>query len=243
MIALFVTFSMTVLPVIADPPATNRPDAWARPITLAGVPNFHEVTSNLFRSAQPTAEGMRNLKQFGIRTVVNLRSFHSDRDELADTGLAAEHITMKAWHPEQKEIVQFLKLATDAQRAPLLVHCQHGADRTGTMCAVYRIVVQGWTKEEALREMTEGGFGFHEVWQNLPRWIAELDIAALRREAGLNDPGTPETAKPVPDPGRYSMGTERAREARSTRPKSSRVFPICLVSTRNVLYRWAKLTP
>ena len=50
------------------------------------------------------------------------------------------------------------------------------ADRTGTVCAVYRVAVDGWTKEEAIREMREGGFGFHEVWKNLPRWIEGLDV-------------------------------------------------------------------
>lgn len=170
--------------------ATNRPAAWAEPLALEGVPNLHRVSSNLYRSAQPTAAGMRSLKQLGVATVVNLRSFNSDRDEIGDTGLRYERIFMKAWHPEYEEIVRFLRIATDAGRGPVLVHCQHGADRTGTMCAVYRIAVQGWSKEEAIREMREGGFGFHEVWSNLPAWIDRLDVPALRREVGItNAPG------------------------------------------------------
>ena len=68
-------------------PATNRPAAWARPIKLDGVPNLNKVSENLYRSAQPTAQGMRSLKASGIATVVNLRSFHSDREELGETGL------------------------------------------------------------------------------------------------------------------------------------------------------------
>jgi hypothetical protein len=50
------------------------------------------------------------------------------------------------------------------------------------MCAIYRIVVQKWTKQEAIREMTEGGFGFHEVWSNLPAWIDELDVEIFKKE-------------------------------------------------------------
>jgi protein tyrosine phosphatase (PTP) superfamily phosphohydrolase (DUF442 family) len=177
-----------LLPGIAWPaePAAARPAKWAQPVKLDGVPNFHKVSAALYRSAQPTAAGMRNLKQLGIKTVVNLRSFHSDSDELAGTGLKGEHIYVKAWHPEEEEVVRFLKIATDPQRAPVLVHCQHGADRTGTMCALYRVAVQGWTKDEALKEMTEGGFNFHGVWQNLLRWIDGLDIARIKRQAGLD---------------------------------------------------------
>ncbi len=152
---------------------------------LTGVPNLHKVSDTLYRSAQPTAEGMKNLKRMGIETIVNLRSFHSDRDEIGNTGLGYEHVYMKAWHPEQKEIVRFVRIITNPRRTPVVVHCQHGADRTGTMCAVYRIAVQGWTKEEALREMTEGGFGFHEVWTNLKSWLAELDVESIRKDAGI----------------------------------------------------------
>ncbi len=171
--------------VMAGEGPAGRPASWAQPLALEGVPNLHTVSTSLYRSAQPTAQGMRNLKQHGIITIVNLRSFHSDRDEIGTAGLGYEHIYMKAWHPERKEIVRFLQIVTDPKRTPVLVHCQHGADRTGAMCALYRVAVQGWTKEEALGEMVQGGFGFHEVWQNLPGWITELDIESIRKDAGI----------------------------------------------------------
>jgi protein tyrosine phosphatase (PTP) superfamily phosphohydrolase (DUF442 family) len=163
----------------------DRPELWAQPVKAKGVPNLFQVSDALYRSAQPTVEGMRSLKELGIVTVINLRSFHSDRDEIGNTGLAYEHIYMKAWHPERKEAVRFLQIVTDPKRTPVLVHCQHGADRTGTMTALYRIVVQGWSKEDAIREMTRGGFGFHEVWVNLPSWIRDLDPESIRKEVGL----------------------------------------------------------
>lgn len=166
----------------------ERPANWAQPIQKKGVPNLHKVSDQLYRSAQPTSEGMKNLKAMGIATIVNLRSFNSDRDEIGDTGLGYEHIYMKAWRPEREEIVRFLQIATNPKRTPVLVHCQHGADRTGTMSAIYRIAVQGWSKEEAIREMTEGGFGFHSVWANLVPWIKELDIKSIRKEADLEAP-------------------------------------------------------
>lgn len=182
---LSVTASLSFAAEVTRSP-TNRPAAWAEPLTLAGVSNFHKVSPQLYRGAQPTAEGMRNLKAMGIKTVVNLRSFHSDRDELKGTELGYEHLTMKAWHPEWKEAVAFLKIVSDPARTPVFVHCLHGADRTGTMCALYRVTVQNWPRDEAVREMTQGGFNFHEVFDNLPDWLQALDLQALRREAGLN---------------------------------------------------------
>lgn len=36
--------------------------------------------------------------------------------------------------------------------------------------------------------MSDGGYGFHQVWENLPSWIKNLDVDALRREAGIQAP-------------------------------------------------------
>jgi hypothetical protein len=55
------------------------------------------------------------------------------------------------------------------------------------MCAIYRIAVQGWTKAEAIEEMTKGGFGFYPGWQNIVNYILQLDIDAIKSRAGLKD--------------------------------------------------------
>ena len=161
---------------------TNRPVTWAAPIALEGVPNLYKVSATLYRSAQPTSIGMQNLKKLGIKTVINVRTFHSDRDELKGTGLESVRLYMKTWHMENEDAVRFLQIATDPARAPVLVHCQHGADRTGGLCAAYRIAVQGWTKEAAIQELTEGGFSFHSIWFNIPNWVENLDVDTVRKE-------------------------------------------------------------
>lgn len=186
-LAIAVTIFL-VLPVSADETVTTRPANWAQPIALKGVPNLHKVSGFLYRSAQPSAEGMANLKKMGIKTIVNLRAFHSDRARIGKTGLKYEHIFMKTWHPEQEDVVRFLKIVTNPDNTPVLVHCQHGSDRTGTMSAIYRVVVEGWTKQEAIDEMTKGGFNFHTIWTNLPPWIADLDVKEIRKEVGLKTP-------------------------------------------------------
>jgi protein tyrosine phosphatase (PTP) superfamily phosphohydrolase (DUF442 family) len=160
---------------------------WAEPLELPGVENFHKVSEQLYRGAQPSAEGMEQLQKLGIKTVVNLRSFHSDRDEIGDANLGYEHITMKPWHAEDKEVVRFLKIVSDPNGTPVFVHCQRGADRTGTMCAIYRVAVQGWSKTEAIEEMTKGGFGFYEGWENIVHYVLKLDIEEMKRRAGLQD--------------------------------------------------------
>ncbi|MBM4037597.1 MAG: protein tyrosine phosphatase [Planctomycetes bacterium] len=165
--------------------AHERPASWATRVRRPGLPNLHRVTDALYRGAQPTPEGFRELKKMGVKSVINLRSHHSDDDELGDTGLAYEEIPMSARHAEADDAVRFLRLVTDKARTPVFVHCKAGADRTGAMCALYRIVVQGWTKDAAIREMTRGGFGHHPIYRNLPKFIEGLDVEALRKQAGL----------------------------------------------------------
>ena len=160
---------------------------WAERIELLGLPNLHKVSKELYRGAQPTTEGMKQLEKLGIKTVINLRSLHSDSDEVKSTALSYEHIIMTTWNVEDKDVIGFLQIVTDSSRTPVFVHCQHGADRTGTMCAIYRIAVQNWSKDEAVEEMTKGGFGYHIIWQNLPNYIRKLNIEDIKQSASLRD--------------------------------------------------------
>lgn len=160
---------------------------FAQAIDLPGVPNLHKVSDDLYRGAQPSNEGMRQLEKLGIKTVVNLRSIHSDRDEIENTGLSYEHIRMVLWNTRDEDVVRFLKIVTDSNNTPVFVHCQFGADRTGMTCAIYRIAVEGWNKNEAIEEMTKGGFGFHSIFKNLVDYIQVLDIGKIRHAAGLSD--------------------------------------------------------
>jgi len=165
---------------------SSRPQTWAVQLIRPGLTNFYQVTTNVYRGAQPSARGMAELKAMGIKTVVNLRTFHSDRGELSGTGLKPAHLHMRPWNAESEDIVGFLKIVSDTNNLPVYVHCQRGADRTGLVCAMYRIAVCGWKKEDAIQEMTEGGFKFYPGWKNLVRYIERADIEKLKRRAGIS---------------------------------------------------------
>lgn len=173
-----------------SPETKERNPKWARPIERPGLPNLHQVSDALYRGAQPEPQGFAELHELGVKTVVNLRGFHSDRDEIRESGLPEGaidyvHIRMHAWSAEDEDIVAFLKVMADEQNHPVFVHCQHGADRTGTMSAIYRIAFEGWSNEDALKEMLYGGFGFHSVWGNLVEYLSKVDIVRLKSEAGI----------------------------------------------------------
>lgn len=35
------------------------------------------------------------------------------------------------------------------------------------MFVMGRILKQGWTKDEAINKMVDGGYGFHPIWTNI----------------------------------------------------------------------------
>lgn len=166
--------------------ATDNP-AWAQKIELTGLPNLHKVSDGFYRGAQPTKEGMKELKKMGVKTIINFRSDHSDLDELKNTEIRYEEIRMEASKPQKDDIVQFLKIVSDSNTSPVFVHCLHGSDRTGMMCAIYRIFIQDWNKEDAIEEMTKGGYGFHSIWTNLADFIRELNIEEIKQKAELTE--------------------------------------------------------
>jgi protein tyrosine/serine phosphatase len=177
---------------VAPAAAGARPENWASPVAASpGLPNLHRVNSSLYRSAQPTKEGFVFLDAQAslanadrpIKTVVSLRAFNDDAPLVPTaSGLRLEQIRFKTWHPEDEDVVKFLRIATTPALQPVLVHCQHGSDRTGTMVVIYRIAFEGWTKAQATDEMINGGFGFHPMWQNLLRYIEELDVNAIKEQ-------------------------------------------------------------
>ena len=162
------------------PVSASRPASWAVPIALEGVPNLHQLTPTLYRSEQPTALGMKNLEKLGIRTVINLRFFNNDRREAAGTLLRTERVKILTWDVDDDHVVEVMRMLRQAENGPFLIHCQHGADRTGLMSAMYRILEQGWSTENALDELREGGYGYHSIWTNILEYVREADVASLR---------------------------------------------------------------
>ncbi|MGZ6276999.1 MAG: fused DSP-PTPase phosphatase/NAD kinase-like protein, partial [Syntrophales bacterium] len=142
---------------------------------------MHKINDNLYRSAQPTKRGMKNLKTLGIRTIINLRPFYYDTDEIRGTELLNEELSIKPWHIEDEDVIRVLKKIREKENGPFLIYCEYGADRSGVMTAMYRILEQGWTKDEAIEEMVYGGYGFHPMWSNIIRYVKNVDVERIKR--------------------------------------------------------------
>ena len=124
--------------------------------------NFHTVTpGTLYRSGLLSPFLLRSyLRRYGIKSIVCLQGEHPgarwyQRElDIAETwgvkhyavGLSARKYLSPA---DFDELVTLLALCPK----PVLVHCKAGADRTGLLCAAWRLVFEGALPEEACREL------------------------------------------------------------------------------------------
>jgi len=128
---------------------------------VGDLPNLRQVDAGLWRSAQPTAEGFRQTRELGVRTVLLLRLGVPDGEKtvVERLGMRFVHVPMHGMTiPTIAEVDRALKVIEDEGARPVLVHCRHGRDRTGTVVAAYRVVVQGWTIDAAYKEAMSFGY-------------------------------------------------------------------------------------
>lgn len=145
---------------------------------LPGVANFARLDANLWRGAQPTAEGFKALKAAGVKTIVSFRHSHDDAPLLRGTGLRYFRIPSRAWSLREENLALFLKIVEDPANRPVFVHCAEGRDRTGYNVAAYRMALQGWSADAAIREMEL--FHFREFLVLVPGELRHLDLARVK---------------------------------------------------------------
>jgi len=142
------------------------------------VANFAKAHPALWRGAQPTAAGFRELERQGARTVVSFRHDHDDLPLLAGTKLKYLRIPSRAYRPEEANLAAFLKVMENPDNWPVFIHCAQGRDRTGYNAAAYRMVIQDWQAQDALEEMD--AFHFNRIWVGNPGFLRKLDKADLK---------------------------------------------------------------
>lgn len=133
-----------------------------------------KLDEGVYRGSQPkTKEDFDLLKSMGIKYSLNLQTGVAILD---DGNPLAEQLTMDQCgirtycHP-LSEITPptsaQLQLAIEVinNHKPIYIHCHAGVDRTGMVCATYRIKVQNWTAKKAIEEMIKlGSHPWYRFW-------------------------------------------------------------------------------
>jgi uncharacterized protein (TIGR01244 family) len=140
----------------------------------APLPHFFKVDDHLYRGAQPSPDGFRELARMGVKTIVSLRAEHNWRDQEEQAALA-ESLGMRWvylpmhfwWRPKSQQALNFLEIVRGQTEGPVFIHCRQGEDRTGTMVAIYRVVEQGWDPKHAYAEARALGLGANPLMKNV----------------------------------------------------------------------------
>jgi tyrosine-protein phosphatase SIW14 len=152
----------------ASAPAAAETRAFGEKLQLRGIPNAGRISDSLYRGAQPRERGFSELKKLGITTIVDLRGENRDKAEgerrnAESLGMRFVYIPVGGWAaPSDEQVAQFLFLFRDDPQQKIFVHCRFGDDRTGVFVAAYRMALERWPEERAVKEMYY--FGFNGFW-------------------------------------------------------------------------------
>ena len=164
-VALLVALSWAA-PAVAQTTAVPLKSAKTAPavdLSRIRIDNFGQVSQNYYRGAQPKKHDYADLAAIGVKTLINLTSDDADAAEEAmarSAGMKYIQIPMTTHAvPTAEELATFMKIATDPASQPIYVHCVGGRHRTGVMTAVYRMTQDGWSADQAFKEMKQFKFG------------------------------------------------------------------------------------
>ena len=107
-------------------------------------------------SSNPTTDELKDLFQLGFRTIISLldeseQSPHYDIDEAEAMGFDRISITIRDFTaPTQNQLSKFMNAVNKAlDKGKIIMHCEGGSGRTGTMGAAYWIK-KGLSAKEAI---------------------------------------------------------------------------------------------
>jgi len=131
------------------------------------------VATDIYRGPEPAGADIPWIRQ-NIKTVIDLEN-DIETAELAPAVVLYNTITFlqiySPWHAISVARLKYLVDLVSNVTKPVLVHCKHGEDRTGLVCAAYRVRVGKWTAGTAMTEALKFGyrkwlnFGLNKTWK------------------------------------------------------------------------------
>jgi protein tyrosine/serine phosphatase len=122
--------------------------------------NRHQVSPNLWRSAQPAPHQLAWFAERGVRTVINLRggrehgSWQLQKDVCDRLGIRLAEFVVRSREAPDRETILGAKAFFDSIEYPAVLHCKSGADRAGFVAALFLIINGGRPVSEALRQLS-----------------------------------------------------------------------------------------
>ena len=132
------------------------------------IRNFLRLNEQVCTGGQPTLEELEKLKREGVRGILNLRrptekqtlvpggepipyDAAAEAAEAQRLGLQYFNIPVDGEAPTDAQVEDFLKITADEANRPLFIHCA-SANRVGGFWMIRRVLVDGWSVDEAEKE-------------------------------------------------------------------------------------------
>jgi tyrosine-protein phosphatase SIW14 len=142
--------------------AAGKSESAASISKAPNIANFGQINGTYYRGEQPDGRDYSDLAGLGVKTVIDLQrdGKAAERQAVEAAGMKFHRIPMTTrTAPTSEQLALFLQLVNDPANQPVYVHCAGGRHRTGVMTAVYRMTHDGWTPDQAFREMKQYDFG------------------------------------------------------------------------------------
>ena len=130
---------------------------------LSYYPNFYAVIPNVaYRSGQLTEHRYNvYIRQYKIKSIINLRGaapdmpwYQMEERIVQKTGVKHYDIPMSALGTNSPETLALLMKTLDEAPKPVLIHCWHGADRTGFASASALILFTNTSLQQAKQQIS-----------------------------------------------------------------------------------------
>ncbi len=198
---------------------------------------FAKVDDHLFRGGAPELIEIPILRDdWGVRWIVSLDEKTGKNIDHACQRLGIRHTILPLTDGNNPKFNELLPMIPEwVEYGPVYVHCLHGKDRTGAACATYRVLVDGWSVEDALAEAASFGMGWNvskDTRKSFYQVVRRLvDKAQKDKNQNIDSPdivsnhrGLIEETQPYPSPTTFNpltsgfLDDEPARQGPSFAP-------------------------
>jgi len=127
--------------------------------TVAGITNFTRVDATTGCGGSTAPEAVADLKKMGFASIINLRredepdaEIERERAAAEGAGLRYIHIPFGFDEPDPNaKVARFLQEVSQPRNQPVYIHC-HSANRASAFWMIKRVLLDGWSHDEALAE-------------------------------------------------------------------------------------------
>src|SRR5215510_10728463 len=165
--------------VVAISPAAgaqaNAGQSASAALSNVQIANFGRIDDTYYRGSQSEGRDYAALATLGVKTVIDLQADGENADEaklVEASGMRFYRIPMTTRvAPTAEQLATFMRIVNDPAQQPVYVHCAGGRHRTGVMTAVYRMEKDGWTSDQAFKEMKKYDFGFDFLHPEFKKFV------------------------------------------------------------------------